>query len=129
MTHEERLAEIGEDIQRGYEPGDKDSNMRDSMRPWFAIDGSFRRDGKKRWDYGVWSQAGIAGGGHATVQVWRHHDRSCLVGVSAGANLSPSQSRTLAKALWAAAEKAEAEDASPAPDILGELNMKGPSGH
>ena len=91
--------------------------MGDNMKPWFVIDGSFRCDGKKGWDYGTWSQAGIAGGGHATVQVWRYHDGSCLVGVSAGANITASQARTLATALWAAAEKADAEDASPAPDV------------
>ena len=82
------------------------------MKPWFVVDGSFRRGKENRRDYGTWSQAGIAGGGHAQVQVWRHHNGSCVVGVSAGANITPLQARTLAAALCAAAEQAEAEDAT-----------------
>jgi len=90
------------------------------MKKWTEEPGAFsplnwhhtRRDdparrGQSCWDFGTWRQAGISGGGHASVNLWRYHDGEGLVGVAASCNLKPVQARQLARVLWAAADKAE----------------------
>ena len=79
------------------------------MSKWTNEPGAFSVGTDKGWDYGTWRQAGIAGGGYASAQVWRYHDGSSLVGVHACANLTPDQARQLARVLSDAADKAEAE--------------------
>jgi hypothetical protein len=86
-------------------------------KQWTSAPGAFAYGTEKEWDYGTWRCAGVYGGGHATVNLWRYHDGSMLVGTSSCANLTPAQARQLAAALIDAATMAEAEDASPAPDI------------
>ena len=87
------------------------------MKKWTNESGAFSVGTEKGWDYGTWRGAGVAGGGHASAQVWRYHDGACLVGVHACANLTPEQARQLARVLSDAADKAETEDASPVSDI------------
>ena len=78
---------------------------------WTEEQGDFAIGTDKGWDLGTWRQAGLSGGGHASAQVWRYHDGSCLVGTHASANLTPAQARQLAGVLMAAADMAEAQDA------------------
>mgnify|MGYP001544293988 FL=1 len=87
------------------------------MKKWTDEPGAFSVGTEKGWDYGTWGQAGVSGGGYASAQVWRYHDGSGLVGVHACANLTPAQARQLARVLADAADKAEAEDASPVSDV------------
>lgn len=84
---------------------------------WTDEHGAFSVGTDKGWDLGTWRQAGVSGGGYASAQVWRYHDGSCLVGVHACANMTPAQARQLARVLSDAADKADAEDASPAMTI------------
>jgi len=74
-----------------------------------AIGGGVFSKGSPSWDFGVWRQSGLDGGGRASVQVWKTHNGECLVGVSAMANLDVDQARHLAEALLAAADCACAE--------------------
>ena len=76
---------------------------------WTEEPGAFAVGTDKGWDFGTWRQAGLSGGGHASAQVWRYHDGSCLVGTHASANLTPAQARQLARVLMAAADKADSE--------------------
>ena len=84
---------------------------------WTDEPGAFSDQGSPRWDFGTWRQAGISDCGYAEVQTWRYHDGSCLVTVGARANMTPAQARQLARVLSDAADKADAEDASPAMTI------------
>jgi len=76
---------------------------------WTDEEGAFHVGPDKGWDLGAWRQPGIYGGGHATVQVWRYHDGAVLIGMTACANLKPSQARQLARVLVEAADKADGE--------------------
>lgn len=74
-----------------------------------ALGGGVFSQGSPNWDFGVWRQSGLDGGGRASVQVWRTHTGECLIGLAAMTNLDVSQARKLAEALLAAADCASAE--------------------
>lgn len=82
-----------------------------------SIGGGVFSQGAPSWDFGIWRQSGLDGGGRASVQVWRCHSGECLVGVAAMANLDVDQARALAEALLAAADCASAESCDGAGDF------------
>jgi len=62
-------------------------------------------------DFGTWRQAGISGGGHASVNLWRYQGEG-LVAVAACGAMTPQQARQLARVLMAAADEFENMEAA-----------------